>query len=687
MRDKLKRIVLSALIFALAVPALPVLTALPVYAAVANDGDGAVVETDSSGVDSSGTVITTSYKFYLDELGSGQPGLTLLSDGNPLEVWIGGGKATYFIGETGITKQFDFKAVPIMLYANVVEKNNGVLVSSKYYNVVGGKNIAWGVSDKNSTGIVYVKPGNKNDFISVANGKITAGKRPTDEGKVTYAVAYTTKKVGKSTVYNIEAVLPVVVKSAPAKLMAYSKSNSTAKTDELKAVTTVLGDVSQSVYINPLARDNSKNGLSLSSLTYTVSIDKSATNVALVHGSNTALPGNSITVNADSSGCINFAVKGISITPDIVNISEANAIKREDKVSKAVIVISNNESGKSFKLNVTVGNEVNWVSSDGIGSDGFKVDLKTDAKVSVLDSLTFSLVEKEMIKISNPQYTITTKPTFGVYEAKASGSYTYKDFIDTTKNTIKFPATGKSKDIKIDLIGKDNYHIKVSALKKSNYATPLLQYGVIAYGATEDTILIFPITLTTPQDILKQVKIGDKEINISSDGVHPDVIDLTISASKGSTVKYTSNLNTLPVETLTNGASITNKKLTLADDKQTILTLVYGNNTYYLTINGKDYKPSPLKKVDVHGSKGEVKSDGTVDAISISSVGSDGVSVVFTASDGSVINSKNAAISFNKNGTDATYDRVTGLLRDLSSGQEVIFTIKLDITYIVKVKV
>lgn len=609
-----------------------------------------------------------------------------ITEANPLEVWVNGGRASYSVPETDITYDVEHKAIAVELYA---------YYGSNSIDMTKGKNYFWLLAtDSTSKGkTTTAKPKNTNDYITVSVGKITAKKSATPDNKPAYAGIYTYDK--KTKIYTCVAVFPIVVKQAPAKLSVHSIQNSAYNANKLSTVSTGLNETSRTVYINPLNSKNLKTDISLSALSYKIDVNNKNTAIVYTDASGTEIEagaGETVTMQADSSGGINFVIKGLAITKDTKNA--VNSTARQDKTASSAVTVTNLQSGKSVKLTATVGNNVTAVaalSSDGLSAipisetdaNGFSVSLSTHATVSELDSRTFDLLAKGLITLNDSDGTVTATPTIGVYKAKAAsdGIYTYKDFTTSDGTKLSFPTANKSDDISLSLVGKDNYHIKISAKKKADYAEALTHYAVLAYGTTADTILIIPVNLSSPSDELTGIKIGTYSYSVSGSGVYPNVIKLDTGISNGAAFLTTSKLGLAPSITLTNGASYSTsiKKLKLADDKQTIMKLVYGTSEYYFTVSGKTYVSQPLKSVYVKGT-GEgthTFDDNFEQTIEIHDFDSDGVKVEFVLSDGTKLNNYSSEITYIANGTEAVFDKSTSMLTGLKTGETVQFDIFL----------
>lgn len=629
------------------------------------------------------------YKLFATNFGNSA--LSEINGDNPLEVWINGGKATYTVAGTKISYDTDSKIANVELRA-YYDGNN--------IDMTKGKNYFWLTASADSLNKeTTVKPKNANDYITVAVGKITAKQKPTTDGNPAYVGIYNSYKVNNKLTYKCIAVFPVVVKQAPAKLQAYSKAGSIANADKITSISVGLKESSHIVYINPLTNTNVKTGISLDSLSYKIEINNKNTSIMYKDSSGAdvyANAGETVTLEADSSGGINFSVIGQAITKDTVNA--VGSASRQDKTAASIITVTNLQSGKNVKLTTTVGNNVAAVAelySDGtyvtpIGkeSEKYSVNLSTYAQILALESLTVDLMDKNLIKLNASDGTVTTTPTIGVYKAKTGSdgvlqTYTYTDFLSTDKKRISFPATNKSDEIGVTLVGKDNYHAKISVKKKQDYGEPITHYVVIAYGITKESVLIIPVTLSSPQDKLEWIKIGTEgPFNVSGEGIQTNIIELTSGISNGVSFSIKSENGLMPTISLTNGATYTasTKKLKLDDNKQTVMTLTYGTYNYYYTINGKNYVSQELKSIKSKGVDNyvsEFTDDFNLEKTIHENELEEGLKEFeFILSDGTKLNLYSSEFSYVQNAdSEAVFDKAKSTWTGFKTGDEITFTI------------
>lgn len=417
------------------------------------------------------------YELYC-EIPGGSSAVSYLDTVNGADIWINGGKATYSTGTVSETK-----SIQLQLYEKVYE--NGAY---SYYNINSVKGIEWyvgtspAVADQTSG-----KLQNKNEFISVSKGKVTAGKTP----GTAYVFAYRAA-ADKTLSPTLLTVAKINIKFAPQKIAVYDKITVSSDAVVIKDVSLKLAE---SKWIYPAPEIGGKNTtdslLNSSELTYNISIDKNAENISVSTCYRTAKPGESIYDITANELALGIIITAHSIIPD-TKVTETSSDDRQDKPAKANIVITNRQSGKSIKIPVTVNNTVY----------SFTVPDETlyvyTSKNKQADSITLSLNPILSGVFLNPQYygSCTEKPQIGIYTTDQTENFI--NFTDS-KGKLKLPTANKSSEVTVSVKNKANTKLELK-FKKADYTEPKTVYIVVAYGTGENQIKQFSLVLFTPSN-------------------------------------------------------------------------------------------------------------------------------------------------------------------------------------------
>ncbi|MDR1753458.1 MAG: carbohydrate-binding domain-containing protein [Eubacterium sp.] len=255
------------------------------------------------------------------------------SDGG-LDVWIGGGKIKRANGAV-----IDNKSVQLNLF----------MYDDGFYNVTKNKTTQW--AGRTSGGQVKFEKyklksdtGTK-DIAKISKGKVTAGKKP---GSF-YAVAYAgIDKKAKAGGFAAEVMINVRESS---RVIEFKTSANGGETSKLKAVEVELND---RIVIYPVGYSSVKKSVKIAAdenCTYNISVEEKSTEY--------------IGISKTSSGATSNTLKELTKS-DFDNGVWISGIKQKNnKNTKASLIIQNDQSGKKTKLTVTVGRSV---SADSSGS-------------------------------------------------------------------------------------------------------------------------------------------------------------------------------------------------------------------------------------------------------------------------------------------------------------------------------
>lgn len=541
-------------------------------------------------------------------------------------VWVNGGKATYNIGNTGITVQVDGKTATIdaTAYFNDVytyplatsssginadtldtigTSEQGVYsdgtawfqeVRNNYgeLNVATAKNLVWGllkaVEKKDQYDNVYYapekaigssgtdKPATKDSTVAftVGTGKVTAGKTAPATEVTTdgYVGLYSYDKTSKK--YTLLDVISVDVRLAPATVGAYDTAATPAA---LKTVDVGLGQISDAVAVYPVgaqkAANTSVNAMHENS-DYTVALDAKTAAFASVApatlktyqsdgtteiyysdgtskwytkygnveyaGDRKVIPtigdfSKSITIGSTTNKTNYFVIRG-----DAINESGSTP-----KASKASVIITNNQSGKSAKLAVNVNNGVNSINT--VNAPSVTITPSTTAAVTVTGKVYDSTKSSDGIFATpdNTAKAVTIKPQAAILK----GDPTKADFKVSSLFDAKGKLITKDKGVATIKADKDNVSFTISLAKGKTLSTEG-EYAVIAYGTKANQVVLIPL------------KAGAKEVEIT--------VPVTVSAANSDGV-WTNTTVTLSANSdgvtgaITTGTTVT-KPTTLSSD-------------------------------------------------------------------------------------------------------------------------
>ena len=445
------------------------------------------------------------YKVYADIPGT-DGGSQLVNQTNGVTIWAGGGKSSVDLGD-GFVSSVDLKNLQLNLFM----AQSG---STKFYNITASKNVGWVIGKE--PGVMPVDTSGtkpkllKSTVANVSKGKVTAGKVTAENGGVetVYAIAYVIP--GDKTVtmdkYEVIASVKVTVMQAATAIELYDKKNvNYAEDKKITALNVNIGD-EIAVYPVPNAGKNKdKTPVEPNSAsTYTVKVTPEKDGVTYL--AKIKNPGGAETDKltfTQTEFAQGFTVVAKEISLDAKNRGEGgDASKINDKAGKAVISITNDQSGKTLKLTVNITNTpaVNTSNTLNVKIGDTGVPAKKGSKE------TFDLIAANALKLPgsalNPTRTLT-KPSVAFY-SKNDG-LNVSDMVVNGK--LKLPTANKASEYKASL---DNTNSKITVELTKDVTLPVGSaatttiYAVVAYGSTVNSmgalpqILVFPITVTLP---------------------------------------------------------------------------------------------------------------------------------------------------------------------------------------------